>query len=96
MGTPITVLGTISLGTCGKPPIPASSSTCSTVQAGGRPVVVQGSYWGFHCSSDDCHIETASQGSARVRACGMSVLKQGSSLSFGDTSGVGVAQITVG
>lgn len=96
MGTPITVVGTISLGTCGKPPIPASSTNCATVQAGGRPVVVQGSYWGFHCSSDDCHAELAAQGSARVLAGGVPVLRQGSTLTFGDTSGVGVAQITVG
>lgn len=96
MGTPITVLNTYSLGTCGKPPIPATTTLNSTVKCGGIPVVVVGSYWGFHCSGDDCHTETAVRGSSTVMIENRQVMNKGSSLLHGDTSGIGNSTVLIG
>lgn len=88
-GRPVSRIGDMSAGACGKPPIPAVSSNARQVFVNGRPPVVVGSFWGYHCDSDDCHSEIAVSGNATVLVNGQPIVIASSVLSFGDIVATG-------
>lgn len=87
-GQAVCRIGDMSLGACGKPPIPAISSNSKSVLVNGRPVINVGSYWGTHCT-EDCHTEFAVTGNATVLVNGSPIVTIGKFLSCGDIAGTG-------
>lgn len=88
-GKPVARLGDMSAGACGKPPIPAVSSNARNVLVNGKPPMIVGSFWGYHCDSDDCHSEVAVSGNPHVLVNNQPILTVSSVLSFGDITAQG-------
>lgn len=80
--------GDISLGTCGKPAIPAISSTAINVLINNRKPIIVGSFWGTHCD-DGCHSEYGIVGNSTVLVNGKPIITVGAVLSKGDITGMG-------
>lgn len=91
-GQPICRIGDMSLGTCGKPAIPALQSNTTAVFVNGRPPIVVTSYRGTHCD-DDCHDEFCVIGNPTVLISGKAVDTMGKVLSAGDMAGQGSSNV---
>ena len=87
-GNPVSRVGDISLGSCGKPAIPALSSNARAVFVNGRPVMNVGSVWGTHCT-DDCHTGIAITGNPTVLVSGSPIVTIGKVELHGDIPGQG-------
>lgn len=83
-GKPVSRVGDMSAGACGRPPIPASVSNAVNVLVNGRPPMTVASYWGTHCNDDGCHSELVATGNPTVLVSGDPIATVSSVLSFGD------------
>ena len=88
MSYPAVREGDMSLGACGYPPIPATSSIAMGVYINGRRPMIVGSIWGNHCR-DDCHFERCVQGDPTVLVNDKPIVCLGDVLSNGDIAGTG-------
>lgn len=82
-GKPVSRVGDMSAGACGKPPIPAIASTAVNVLVNGRLPMTVGSVWGPHCD-DDCHTEVVATGNPTVLVNGKPIATVSSVMCFGD------------